>query len=123
MHQEPFAVAQDRPADSEEPDPHDGRQQVQNGRLLARPQDEPARQSGEGNGKEGGEAPTMPAAANLPPTGDSSRPRSVAVEGRPAGCAFTAPARSTAVADCAAPAVLAAVWQAGRGVSWPETTG
>jgi hypothetical protein len=57
MEHQPLAVAQDGPADSEKPDAHNGREQVQDGRLFAGPEDEPAGQPGQGNSKEGRQGP------------------------------------------------------------------
>ncbi len=66
------AVAQDGPADAEEPHAHDGGEQVQDGRLLAGPDDQPAGQPGQGDGEQRGQrAHARRRAANL--AGDRAR--------------------------------------------------
>ena len=52
VQQEAFEVAQAGPADAEEAHAHDRGEQVQDGRLLAGTDDQPAGEPGEGDGEE-----------------------------------------------------------------------
>ena len=53
VQQQPLGVPQARPADAEEPHADDRGEQVQDGRLFAGPDDEPAGQPREGDGEQG----------------------------------------------------------------------